>query len=243
MDELDYALRYRMMQNLAEETATHRHSIKASAVPIRQYGSFNPGTGVGGAGEHWGAICYRFYSEHFRLASFLREQHGNRLADDLAVEDWGVTYDELEPYSWRAEQLIGVGGKAGNLQGKKIDGGNVFEGPRSHEYPNPPHKLPYATTLFEKAVRELGYHPYPVPTATLSRTYTNPDGVTRPALRLLRLLLTLRLHDWRQGTAYQCADAGSREAQEPPADRQIGWRDWRRKPVSLAQIAGHRVAG
>ena len=29
MDELDYALRYRMMQNLAEETATHRHSIKA----------------------------------------------------------------------------------------------------------------------------------------------------------------------------------------------------------------------
>ena len=25
MDELDYALRYRMMQNLAEETATHRH--------------------------------------------------------------------------------------------------------------------------------------------------------------------------------------------------------------------------
>lgn len=89
--------------------------------------------------------------------------------------------DELEPYYWRAEQLIGVGGKAGNLQGKKIDGGNVFEGPRSHEYPNPPHKLPYATTLFEKAVRELGYHPYPVLTATLSRTYTNPDGVTRPA--------------------------------------------------------------
>jgi gluconate 2-dehydrogenase alpha chain len=181
MDELDDALRYRMMQNLAEETATHRYSIKASAVPIRQYGSFNSGTGVGGAGEHWGAICYRFYPEDFRLASFLREQYGDRLAEDLAVEDWGVTYDELEPYYWRAEQLIGVGGKAGNLQGKKIDGGNVFEGPRSHEYPNPPHKLPYATTLFEKAVRELGYHPYPVPTATLSRTYTNADGVTRPA--------------------------------------------------------------
>jgi hypothetical protein len=35
MDELDHALRYRMMQNLAEETATHRHSLKANAVPIR----------------------------------------------------------------------------------------------------------------------------------------------------------------------------------------------------------------
>src|SRR5438876_5714007 len=30
-----------------------RHPARASAVPIRQYGSFNPGTGVGGAGEHW----------------------------------------------------------------------------------------------------------------------------------------------------------------------------------------------
>src|SRR5215469_13280968 len=147
LDELDYALRYRMMQNPAEETATHRHSIKASAVPIRQYGSFNPGTGVGGAGEHWGAICYRFYPEHFRLASFLREQHGNRLAEDLAVEDWGVTYDELEPYYWRAEQLLGISGKAGNLRGRKIDGGNVFEGPRQHEYPTPPLKHSYASSM------------------------------------------------------------------------------------------------
>ena len=36
-------------------------------------------------------------------------------------------------------------------------------------------------TVFEKAVRELGYHPYPVPTATLSGTYTNPDGISRAA--------------------------------------------------------------
>ena len=35
---------------------THRHSLRAGAVPIRQYGSFNPGTSVGGAGEHWGAM-------------------------------------------------------------------------------------------------------------------------------------------------------------------------------------------
>ena len=179
MDELDYALRFRMMQNLSEETATHRHSTKASAVPIRQYGSFNPGTGVGGAGEHWGAISYRFYPEHFTLGTFLREKNG-RLPENVSVQDWGFRFDEIEPYYWRAEQLLGVGGKAGNLLGKRIDGGNVFEGPRSHEYPNPPHKLAYAPTVFEKAVRELGYHPYPVPTATLSRSYTNPDGVSRP---------------------------------------------------------------
>jgi gluconate 2-dehydrogenase alpha chain len=181
MDELDYALRYRMMQNLAEETATHRHSARAAAVPIRQYGSFNPGTGVGGAGEHWGGISYRFYPEHFTLAAHLRERFGASLPEGIAVQDWGVRYDEIEPYYWHAEQLIGVCGKAGNLTGRAIDGGNVFEGPRSHEYPLPPHPMPYAPTVFEKAVRELGYHPYPVPTATLSRNYTNPDGVARLA--------------------------------------------------------------
>jgi gluconate 2-dehydrogenase alpha chain len=180
MDELDHALRYRMMQNLAEETVTHRHSTKANAVPIRQYGSFNPGTGVGGAAEHWGAICYRFYPEHFALGTFLRDK-GGRLPENVAVQDWGFRFDEIEPYYWKAEQLLGVAGKAGNLQGKRVDGGNVFEGPRSHEYPNPPHRLPYAPTVFQKSVRELGYHPYPVPTATLSRNYTNPDGVSRPA--------------------------------------------------------------
>src|SRR5215475_10215549 len=81
MDELDYALRYRMMQNPAEETATHRHSARATAVPIRQYGSFNPGTGVGGAAEHWGGISYRFYPENFALSTFLRGRYGSKLPE------------------------------------------------------------------------------------------------------------------------------------------------------------------
>src|SRR5580704_15199577 len=86
MDELDYSVRFRMMQNLAEETATHRHSARASAVPIRQYGSFNPGTGVGGSGEHWAGISYRFYPEACRLATYLREKFGQRLSEDLGVQ-------------------------------------------------------------------------------------------------------------------------------------------------------------
>jgi gluconate 2-dehydrogenase alpha chain len=35
-------------------------------------------------------------------------------------------------------------------------------------------------TVFEKAARELGYHPYPSPAATLAQDYTNPEGVSRP---------------------------------------------------------------
>jgi len=182
MDELDHVQRLRMMQNPADETITHRHSERTSAIPVRQYGSFQPGTGVGGAGEHWGAISSRYYPDQFKLATVLREKYGTaRLPENLAVQDWGVPYEELEPCYWRAEQLIGVSGKAGNLHGTRIEGGNVFEGPRSHEYPNPPHKLSYAPSVFRKAAAELGYHPYPVPTATLSQNYTNPDGISRPA--------------------------------------------------------------
>ena len=181
MDELDYYLRLRMMQNIAEETITHRHSLRESAVPVRQYGSFLPGTGVGGAGEHWGGASFRFQPDLFTLRTHLTEKHGAaKLPADLAVQDWGVTYDELEPYYWKAEQLLGISGKAGNLRGRKIDGGNVFEGPRQHEYPTPPLRRSYATHVFEAAARRLGYHPYPIPAANLSTAYKNPDGISRP---------------------------------------------------------------
>jgi gluconate 2-dehydrogenase alpha chain len=180
MDELDYAVRLRMMQNLSSETLTHRHSMKAPAVPVRQYGSFQPGTGTGGAGEHWGALSYRFGAEIFRMGSHLREKHASsKILENVIAQDWGVTYDELEPDYWRAEQMMGVCGKAGNLRGKKIEGGNIFEEPRQYEYPNPPHKTTYVTSEFRKAAMESGYHPYPLPTATLSRAYKNPDGITR----------------------------------------------------------------
>ena len=180
MDELDHNIRLRMMQNTAEETITHRHSLKDPAVPVRQHGSFHPGTGVGGAGEHWGGASFRFLPDLFMLRTHLTQKHGAaKLPADLAVQDWGVTYDELEPYYWKSEQLMGISGKAGNLRGTKIDGGNVFEGARQQEYPTPPLKRSYASSMFEDAVRKMGYHPYPTPAANLSEAYKNPDGITR----------------------------------------------------------------
>ncbi len=181
MDEVDYDIRHRLMQSPAEQTVTHRHSLKDPAAPIRQYGSFKPGTGTGGAGEHWGGLSDRYLPDTFVLGTQLREKYGvARLDPNLAVRDWGITYDDLENDYWRAEQLLGISGKAGNLRGKLIDGGNIFEGPRQYEFPTPPLKPTYTMTVFQKAARELGYHPFPEPAATISQTYTNPDGVSRP---------------------------------------------------------------
>src|SRR5262249_12422840 len=159
MDELDYFHRFRLMQSPADETITHRHSARQTAVPVRQYGSFLPGTGVGGAGEHWAGLAWRFLSDVFTLRSHLTEKHGaSRLPAELAVQDWGVTDSDLEPHYWRAEQTLGVSGKAGNLRGTIVDGGNPFEAPRSQEYPLPPLKRSYLCTLFDDASKKLGFH-------------------------------------------------------------------------------------
>jgi gluconate 2-dehydrogenase alpha chain len=180
MDELDYAIRLRMMQDLSQETVTLRHNSSQRALPLRQHGSFLPGAGVGGSGEHWNALCPRFLPDCFELFSRTTEKYGTKaLPEDHAIRDWGVAYDELEPFYTRVEKLLGVSGKAGNLKGTKIDGGNIFEGPRSEEYPTPPTKVPYLGALFRDAAKSLGYHPFPVPSATLSQSYTNPDGISR----------------------------------------------------------------
>jgi len=52
-DELKYAQRDELMQNLARETLTFRNSTGETALPMRQLGSFLPGEGVGGAAVHW----------------------------------------------------------------------------------------------------------------------------------------------------------------------------------------------
>jgi len=180
MDELDFAIRLRMMQDLSSETVTLRHDGSRSAVPLRQHGAFLPGAGVGGSGEHWNAQVPRFLPDSFELLSKTTARYGaNALPEGHAVRDWGITYDELEPYYTRVDKLLGTSGQAGNIRGQLIDGGNIFEGWRSEQYPTPPTKVPYFAALFRDAAKSLGYHPYPAPSANISRAYTNPDGISR----------------------------------------------------------------
>jgi gluconate 2-dehydrogenase alpha chain len=177
-DELRYAVRLAMMQDAGRETVTFRHSPTEVALPIRRWASFLPGTGVGGAMVHWNGQTFRFQDDDFQMRSRTIERYGkNFLSPEVTIQDWGVTAAELEPHFDRFEYLLGISGKAGNLRGKKIPGGNVFEDPRSREYPTPPQKEPYGSAIFRRAAQELGYHPYPQPSANLSQPYTNPEGL------------------------------------------------------------------
>ena len=95
----------------------------------------------------------------------------------MTVQDWGVTYDELEPHYDQFEYLCCTSGTAGNIKGKIQEGGNPFEGARSRPYPTPAMKQGYGHVLFAQAAKELGYKPYPQPSGNLSQAYTNPLGV------------------------------------------------------------------
>lgn len=178
-DELRYGVHLDLFQRPEQSTLTLRNKMSQTALPVRKFSSFLPGNGVGGAGVHWNGMNYRFLESDFRLRSHLTQRYGAKaLPDDMTIQDWGVTYQELEPYYDRFEKLAGISGKAGNLGGKIQNGGNPFEGARSSEYPNPPLHQPLGATLYAKAARELGYHPFPIPSANMSQSYTNPLGVT-----------------------------------------------------------------
>ena len=176
-DELKYAVRQELILDPSLETLTLRHSPGESALPLRRFGAFMPGMGLGGAGTIWNGMTWRFTPFEHQLKSRLSERYGkDALAPELTISDWAMSYDELEPYYDRFEKLCGTSGKAGNLQGRLIDGGNIFEGPRQSEYPNPPLTQSQGGELFAAAAKNLGYHPYPTPSANLSREYRNPEG-------------------------------------------------------------------
>ena len=176
-DELSYGIRGKLFQNLSKETVTVRHTPADLAVPYRQHGSFLLGDGVGGAGVHWNGHHWRALPADLRLRSTYEERYGKKfIPEGMNLQDFGVTYDELEPHFDQFEKICGTSGKAGNLRGDIQAGGNPFEGWRSNEFPLPPLASPNSAVLFEKAARELGFHPFPQAAANASRAYTNPHG-------------------------------------------------------------------
>jgi len=177
-DELRYRIRHELFLQPAQTTFTFRNKMTQTALPIRSWGAFMPPNGVGGGGVHWNAETWRFLPTDFVLRTHLTQRYGARfLPPDMTIQDWGVTYAELEPHYDQFEYLCGTCGQAGNLRGKILAGGNPFEGPRSRPYPNPPQPQPFSHTLFGQAAHQLGYKPFPQPSGNLSRAYRNPLGV------------------------------------------------------------------
>lgn len=113
---------------------------------------------VGGATLAYGAAAWRFKREDFRMKSTYGAFPGT------SVEDWPITYDDLEPYYERAEYEIGVSGLAG---------ADPFAEPRKRPFPVRPLPINPQGEIIRDAGLRLGWHPFPPPFAILTEPYND----------------------------------------------------------------------
>lgn len=177
-DELRYGIRHGYMQKPRQSTLTVRRTLDEVALPMRRWGSFLPGDGVGGAGIHWNGQCWRPMAEEYVLRSYIEETFGaGFIPEDMPIQDWGVTAAELEPHYDRFEYMAGISGRAGNINGQIQPGGNPFEAPRSRDYPLPPLEQGTDALMFAEVTAAMGYHPFPRPGGNASVPWTNEYGM------------------------------------------------------------------
>ena len=147
-------------------------AVKAAAVHTMM-------NAVGGTTIHWCGQAWRFHPDDFRVRSNTIKRYGEAaLPPGTDIQDWPISYDDLEPYYDKVEYATGISGKAGNLRGQLIEGGNIFEGPRQREYPMPPLPAGCLAGLFEQAAKRKGYHPFVGAAGILSQTYDGRPGCT-----------------------------------------------------------------
>lgn len=142
------------------ETRDANGAWSAFATPGSPYDLWN-GVAVGGATNVMSGFFLRLKPDDFRLRSAYGPIEG---AD---VEDWPISYDDLEPYYDRVEKTVGVSGL-------------VVKHPRADrrstpDFPFPPTaEHPFAARL-DAAATSMGLHPIPLPRAILSVPWKDRD--------------------------------------------------------------------
>ncbi len=119
------------------------------------------GNMVGGSSNLMSGFFHRLKPVDFRLLSEFGPIAGAN------ITDWPITYDDLEPYYTRVEQIVGVSGKVV---------AHRFLEPRSTaDFPYPPLLENTVCSEIDQACQTLGYQVFPTPRAILSR----PEGNRR----------------------------------------------------------------
>jgi choline dehydrogenase-like flavoprotein len=111
---------------------------------------------VGGGTLSYGAQAWRYLPQDFRMRSTYGAPPGSSL------EDWPISYDDLEPFYEKAEYEIGISGDYS---------ATPFHGPRHRPLPMPPLPPGREFEILEPAAKRLGLHPFHIPMARNSVPY------------------------------------------------------------------------
>jgi choline dehydrogenase-like flavoprotein len=103
---------------------------------------------VGGGTFCCGAMAWRFMEKDFCMRSAYGSVQGSTL------DDWPISYQDLEPYYEKAEWELGVSGD---------DSGNLFKAPRGKPLPMPPFAPNREYEILHPAAKRIGLHPFHVP--------------------------------------------------------------------------------
>ena len=156
------------------EIPTFRTSDTARA---RQGATHPMMNAIGGTSIHYHAQSWRYSPWDFKARSeSIRRYGASSIPKGTTLEDWPLTYDELEQYYDQVEYEVGVSGRAGNINGKLDPRGNVFEGPRKRDFPMPPLRDTGFTDMMMSAAKKLGLKPFRGPAAINSQPYRGRPG-------------------------------------------------------------------
>ena len=114
---------------------------------------------VGGASNFMSAYFHRLKPQDFKLLSTFGAIKGANIVD------WPISYEDMEPYYTKVENVVGVSGKI--VKHPHLE-------PRSTpDYPYPPLSEHPIANWFDKAAKKLGFHPLPMARGILSRKKEN----------------------------------------------------------------------
>ena len=117
------------------------------------------GNAVGGSSNFMSAYFHRLKPVDFRLRSEYGEIPGANHVD------WPISYDELEPYYTKVEEVVGVSGKVKQ---------HSFLEPRSTpDFPFPPLQENIFASWLDKGAQELGFEIFPSPRGIISQPKDN----------------------------------------------------------------------
>src|SRR5437667_337779 len=132
-----------------------------------------------------GSVMFTANYWRFREIDFIEKSRLGAISG-TGLEDWPITYRDLEPYYTKAEWELGISGEPG-----------PFDPPRTRPYPLPPLPVKSSGVLFERGARALANSSGVVGKYLMFNGYSSASGVfERPLNEFKSVTATRVLYDF-----------------------------------------------